>query len=138
VIVADFQKRYLDRIRLLLPDSNLNMHWNFVNTLRACKGEYVATLDGDDDWTDPQKLQRQVGFLDSNPSYSGSCHRTQLVYADGTLGKVYGSYDQQVLELTNTLVTKSPWHPHRSCFGASILSPNGFETSSAVIWRCTR
>ncbi len=39
--------------------------------LRQAKGEYVAILDDDDEWFDPNKLQKQVSFLDKNPDYVG-------------------------------------------------------------------
>ena len=39
--------------------------------LREAKGEYVAILDDDDYWADQKKLEKQVKFLDENPSYVG-------------------------------------------------------------------
>lgn len=39
--------------------------------LAAARGDYVAILDDDDYWSDPDKLKRQVEFLDGNPEYVG-------------------------------------------------------------------
>ena len=65
-IVASFGAKFPDRIRLLLPKSNLGMQENFKATLAACSGQYVAVLEGDDYWTSPLKLKRQVEFLDAH------------------------------------------------------------------------
>lgn len=37
--------------------------------LREAKGEFVAVLDDDDWWRDPQKLEKQITFLRSHPDY---------------------------------------------------------------------
>jgi glycosyltransferase involved in cell wall biosynthesis len=42
---------------------------NFV--LKKARGAYVAILDDDDRWRDPDKLEKQVAFLDSHPGYIG-------------------------------------------------------------------
>lgn len=39
--------------------------------LKHAKGEYVAILDDDDHWCDPEKLSKQVKFLDENSEYVG-------------------------------------------------------------------
>ncbi len=49
----------------------------------AARGTYIALCEGDDYWTDPSKLQRQVDFLRSHPAYSACVHDTMLHYCSG-------------------------------------------------------
>jgi len=81
-ILLAYREKHPDTIRLLLHDRNVGMNRNLALTLSACRGEYVAILEGDDFWTSPGKLQRQVDFLDSHPECSAVFHNVDI--ADDT------------------------------------------------------
>jgi glycosyltransferase involved in cell wall biosynthesis len=77
VLLSNLQEKYPDKIRLYKNDTNLGIMPNFIRALNACKGDYIALLEGDDYWTDSAKLQIQVDFLDIHPEYSVACHTTE-------------------------------------------------------------
>ena len=77
--------KFLDR------PSNVGMHQNWIDTIRACSGKYVALIEGDDVWTDPQKLKKQIAPLEANDSLQGSFTDT-AVLNETEDGIEYGSY----------------------------------------------
>lgn len=52
--------------RYLAADINRGITRNYQRGFSACRGEYVAVLEGDDYWVSPKKLTRQAGFLDEH------------------------------------------------------------------------
>jgi len=69
------------RIKYFRHDTNIGMQANGQFALEKCVGKYIALCEGDDYWTDPLKLQKQVDFLEVNPEFSFCCHRYQI-YAE--------------------------------------------------------
>ena len=73
-VLLELRTRHPDRMRLLLREENLGGRRNLLSTLGACRGQYVAMLEGDDFWTSPRKLQLQADYLDSHPECAACFH----------------------------------------------------------------
>jgi len=83
-IVIKYQKRHPDKIRLLLHETNIGAAKNFTQAFWTCSGEYIAILEGDDYWTSPHKLQKQIDFLDANPNFVICYHNANYLWEDGS------------------------------------------------------
>jgi glycosyltransferase involved in cell wall biosynthesis len=81
-ICIEYAKKYPDIIRLFLHKRENNMLINGkpsskfqgTYTMFQLRGKYQAICEGDDYWTDPYKLQKQVDFLEQNSDYTVCCH----------------------------------------------------------------
>ena len=67
--VFEYAKRYPEIIRVFTADYNVGSKANGQRCIRASRGKYMAPCEGDDYWTDPYKLQKQVDFLEANQDY---------------------------------------------------------------------
>lgn len=78
-ILQEYADRYPDRLRVFHRTQNLGASRNAYELLLKTRGKYLAFCEGDDFWTDPNKLARQVDFLERNPSYIGCSHKCVIV-----------------------------------------------------------
>lgn len=79
-ICREYQKKHPDKIRLLQREKNLGAMENHLGAIESCMSKYIANCEGDDYWTDPYKLQKQVDFLEANPEFSFSGHNVLIKF----------------------------------------------------------
>lgn len=83
-IIKKYQEKYPNIIKPIFRNKNLGPMKNFVETLNSIHTKYVAFCDGDDFWTDTNKLQSQVDFLEQNEDYSICFHRTKIFFENNS------------------------------------------------------
>ena len=69
-LILNFAKMYPGKFKLILHKYNVGANANQKLVFENCKGKYIAMCEGDDYWTDPLKLQKQVDFLEVNENFS--------------------------------------------------------------------
>lgn len=72
LILKDYQERYPDKIRLWLCKENLYSQGLKPKAFLFSRGKYISSCEGDDYWTDPLKLQKQIDVLEENDSIVAS------------------------------------------------------------------
>jgi glycosyltransferase involved in cell wall biosynthesis len=127
-IIQKYQRENPERIRLLIQPENLYSKGKSLYEIYTriafpqLHGKYIAICEGDDYWTDPFKLQKQVDFLESNPDYSVCFHNAGFTGDTETDYYEHANYFRDVL--TN-----------RSTFDFSDLIRNNFIPNCTVVYR---
>lgn len=85
-IIREYAEKYPDIIKPVYEKENVYSKSQIqlrqlMNSL--CKGKYVATCEGDDFWTDPYKLQKQVDYMESHPDCSMCFTDANVIFEDG-------------------------------------------------------
>jgi hypothetical protein len=89
-ICIEYARKHPDKIRLFLRNrSNPARNaftapymFNVASTFDACRGKYIALLEGDDYWLSPHKLQTQVNQLEADSGLAASCHYAACLYQE--------------------------------------------------------
>lgn len=84
-IIREYAEKYPDIIKPIFETENqYSKHdGSLVRIIDAAMhpaSKYIATCEGDDYWTDPNKLQLQVDFLESHHDYYMTCHAFTIFY----------------------------------------------------------
>lgn len=82
-IVEEYQKKYPEIIKLVTSEHNVGLKNNFDRIALQAKGKYMAMCEGDDFWTDPYKLQKQIDFMETHPEYIICCHYSEIIDEHG-------------------------------------------------------
>lgn len=108
-ILRAYQKKYPEKIRLLLAEQNQGVFYNIHKILQACTAPYIAFLEGDDYWTYPHKLQTQINFLEQNADYQGCFHDTQIEIQNPEEIKHYNSDFRYYSQIHRYRPDVHPW-----------------------------
>jgi glycosyltransferase involved in cell wall biosynthesis len=142
-ICKEYARRHPDIIKLFLRNRKDVIHingtatgrYNFIENLTAASGKYIAICEGDDYWTDPLKLQKQVDFMEANPDYNICFHEVGVFnQTEGILQK--NSITRKVAETTTIeeLANGNYIHTPSVLFRNNFNLPKWFQESPTGDW----
>ena len=82
-IIRSYEQKYPEIIKPIYQTENQYSKDVLVElfNLERAKGKYMAVCEGDDYWTDPYKLQKQVDYMEAHPECSMCVHAAERVSA---------------------------------------------------------
>lgn len=92
-IICEYEKKYPEIVKPIYQVENqyskgisVSLNYNYPR----CRGKYIAWCEGDDYWSDPLKLQKQVEVLEKNRNCTVCVHKVKIVSEDEQ--RVLGSF----------------------------------------------
>ena len=83
-IIKEYEKRFPNIIKPIYQKENQyskgNIRINYEYNIKRAKGKYIALCEGDDYWTDPYKLQKQINYMEKHQQCSLCVHSTYIKY----------------------------------------------------------
>lgn len=81
-IILEYAEKYPNIIKPIFEEENLyskdkRIIHQKIDAAMSSSSKYIALCEGDDYWTDPHKLQKQVDFLEAHPECTMVCNRTK-------------------------------------------------------------
>jgi glycosyltransferase involved in cell wall biosynthesis len=117
-ILRDMKKKYEGRFSLFVRRHNSGATRNAYAMLKRCNGDYIASLEGDDRWTDRNFLERAVKFLEDNNGFIGVQDKCRVIDTNSNpiidqkmfKGKDFWKYDGQEYTVNEFCKWKMPGH----------------------------
>lgn len=116
-ICIEYAQRYPDKIRLFLHHRENNIkiggrptgRFILMYNLYSARGEYIALCEGDDYWSDPLKLQKQVDFMEKESDYVITYHDAKIIDENGNLLKERKLSQGERMDMSRSELTKNPY-----------------------------
>ena len=87
-VLKEYEKQHPGKLQVFYREQNMRKQGNAVGNsgdLRSrCRGKYIIALEGDDYWTDPCKIDKQIRFLEEHPDYIAVAHNCFVVDHDSS------------------------------------------------------
>lgn len=125
-IIREYQENYPDIVHSLCQEenqyskgiSNISGVFNFPRA----QGKYIAMCEGDDYWSDPYKLQKQVDYMEQHPDCTLCFHAADIVSEDQAFrSREIRPYEESRICTPEDVIDKKANYPT-----ASLLFPAKF------------
>lgn len=105
-IVEKYVKLYPEKIKLITTEQNVGVSKNSQRLFENSKGKYIAVCEGDDYWTDSNKLQQQVDYMENHSDCSMCFHASEILQANKRkTGMIIRPYNEDKVSPIEDIIT---------------------------------
>ena len=123
-IMREYEAKYPDLFRCVYQKENQYskglLPW-FEVLFPMAKGEYIAICEGDDYWTDPYKLQKQVDWMDAHPEYIACFHNAVVDYGKGNK-RLFNDLNENHYPTTEDIIERRWFISTQALFYRNVLT----------------
>ena len=126
-----YARRYPGIVKFHSNPHNLGVQGNYFGALRRARGKYIADCAGDDFWTDPLKLSKEVALLEHDPAITVVHTGWEYNYPDGKRKTFqppydYSSGEQITVDLPESNLYFTAYAETGAITGTRLLSTTGW------------
>jgi glycosyltransferase involved in cell wall biosynthesis len=125
-IISDLELKHNGKIKAVLQPSNLGISKNKVAGFRACDGVYLTYLDGDDYYF-PEKIEKEVAALISNPGANVVYSNFAFANEDGSVRRLWNRFNSTMPEGNIFAEVYSRAFPNNTVFRCELIEKKLFE-----------
>ena len=129
-VARQYEKNFPDKFVVLQNKKNMELNYTLNHCLKMAKGKYIARMDGDD-ISLPNRLEKEVDFLDYHPEYA--IISTPMIYFDesGEWGRGTAIEIPQIKDF----VFHAPFHCHAPCMirREALLKVKGYTVDKRLL-----
>jgi len=139
-MLSEYEQKYPGKFILRFSEENRGITHNSNLVLSACKGKYIARFDGDDLML-PEKISKQVAFMEANPDCAICYHNIEIF--DSDTKKILGFYNHRRNSHEGDVRTSIKYGTFNSqistMFRTKYLPPIGYDetfpvSSDRMLW----
>ena len=113
-VIADYQKKYLGKIRLIKNKENLGACRNTRFSFEQGSSAFIAGIDADDYWSNENKIDIMLSAMIENPELIVCVHAIDVLQSDNTILKsgcyveINKIFSQKFTKISSKFLTTTP------------------------------
>lgn len=142
-IIREYAEKYPDIIKPIYESENQyskhdgSLDRIMTDAIDKTRAKYIALCEGDDYWTDPHKLQRQVDFMEAHPEYSAAAENGIVHHLSTNEKRLFSDEPTRDITSVDELILKRRFPTASVLYRANLIGDDFYlkgNTMDTMLW----